>query len=120
MSKILVKQRAALDEMLRVAPTTLANLFLTYNPQTGTLDTRANVGENLGDQSPATRSTFLCGILDASRPEVRQVLVRPPPEGAPQRPRRQPRRASGRRGSAPARQVETVDRTLGGILEVRK
>ena len=48
-SKILVKQRAALDEVLQVAPTALANLYHTYNPATGTLDTRSNLGENIAD-----------------------------------------------------------------------
>ena len=46
-SKVLVKQRGALDEILQVAPTALSNLFHTYNPATGTLDTRTNVGENI-------------------------------------------------------------------------
>src|SRR4051812_40823835 len=46
-SSVLVKQRAALDEVLQVAPTALSNLFLTYNPATGTLDTRTNIGENI-------------------------------------------------------------------------
>ena len=46
-TKVLVKQRAALDETLSVAPTALTNLFHTYNPSTGTLDTRVNLGENI-------------------------------------------------------------------------
>ena len=48
-SKVLVKQRGALDEILNVAPVALNNLALTYNPQAGTLDTRANQGE-VGNQ----------------------------------------------------------------------
>ena len=44
-TQILVKQRAALAETLRDAPLALNNLPLTYNPQAGTLDTRANLGE---------------------------------------------------------------------------
>ena len=44
-AKVLVKQRAALDEILETAPVALNNLDLTYNPQAGTLDTRANIGE---------------------------------------------------------------------------
>lgn len=46
---ILVKQRAALDETLSAAPVALANLYHTYNPATGTLDTRSNLGENIQD-----------------------------------------------------------------------
>ena len=53
-TKILVKQRDALSEVLDVAPLTLNNLFLTYNPDTGTLDTRANQGEP-GARSRPTR-----------------------------------------------------------------
>jgi phospholipid/cholesterol/gamma-HCH transport system substrate-binding protein len=47
-AKILVKQRAALDEVLKVAPTTLDNLYHAYNNRTGTLDTRANLAELTG------------------------------------------------------------------------
>src|SRR3712207_2530735 len=36
-AKILVRQRAALDETLSAAPLALNNLALTYNPQAGTL-----------------------------------------------------------------------------------
>jgi phospholipid/cholesterol/gamma-HCH transport system substrate-binding protein len=57
-SKILVKQKASLDETLAVAPTALANLGHTYNPSSGTLDIRANL-DSLTD--PAT----VCGALQA-------------------------------------------------------
>ena len=62
-TQILVKQRAALGETLRNAPLALNNLALTYNPQAGTLDTRANLGE-IGNQITSDPATFLCGILD--------------------------------------------------------
>jgi phospholipid/cholesterol/gamma-HCH transport system substrate-binding protein len=62
-TQILVKQRAALAETLRDAPLALNNLALTYNPQAGTLDVRANLGE-LGHQITSDPATFLCGILD--------------------------------------------------------
>jgi phospholipid/cholesterol/gamma-HCH transport system substrate-binding protein len=62
-TQVLVKQRSALAETLRNAPLALNNLALTYNPQAGTLDTRANLGE-LGHQITSDPSTFLCGILD--------------------------------------------------------
>ena len=44
-TKVLAKQRDALDQILKIAPTALNNLALTYNPQAGTLDTRSNLGE---------------------------------------------------------------------------
>jgi phospholipid/cholesterol/gamma-HCH transport system substrate-binding protein len=47
LTDILVKLRAALDETLKDAPVALANLYHTYNPRSGTLDTRANLGENI-------------------------------------------------------------------------
>lgn len=44
---IVVKRRSEFNEVLRVAPLALNNLGGTYNPQAGTLDTRANLGEIL-------------------------------------------------------------------------
>ena len=78
-TQILVKQRSALTETLRDAPLALNNLLLTYNPQAGTLDTRANIGE-LGHQITSDPATFLCGILDQANQggqacgTVRQIL----------------------------------------------
>ncbi|WP_310529092.1 MCE family protein [Nocardioides sp.] len=62
-SKVLVKQRAALDQVLKVGPLALNNLALTYNPQAGTLDTRANLGE-LGGQIEADPALYLCGLTN--------------------------------------------------------
>jgi phospholipid/cholesterol/gamma-HCH transport system substrate-binding protein len=61
-AKVLVKQRDALDETLRNAPLALNNLALTYNPQAGTLDTNANLGE-LVHQIESDPTTLLCGFL---------------------------------------------------------
>ena len=61
-SKVLVRQRAALDEILHVAPGALNNLALTYNPQAGTLDTRANFGEAI-NQLEADPAALLCGFV---------------------------------------------------------
>ena len=80
-SQILVKQRAALAETLRTAPLALNNLALTYNPEAGTLDTRANIGE-LGHQIQSDPTTFLCGLLGQANQggqacgAVRQLLGR--------------------------------------------
>ncbi len=44
-SKTLVKRRTELDEILRVAPGALNNLFLAGNVHNGTLDVRDNFAE---------------------------------------------------------------------------
>ena len=62
-AKVLVKQRGALDEILTAGPLALNNLYLTYNPQAGTLDTRSNQGEAEG-QLASDPATFLCGIVN--------------------------------------------------------
>ena len=111
-TKILVKQRDALDQTLQVAPTTLANLFHTYNPATGTLDTRTNVSAN-GDDLTSDPATVLCSMLhQASAPKgtcdaLRQALPR---AGA----------LSGAPRTGGTVQVEHIDRSLGGILEVQR
>ena len=119
-SKVLVKQRAALDEVLQVAPTTLANLFHTYNPSTGTLDTRTNISQNL-DELTADPRKFICSILKASKSpgvgktcSALQGLPLPKPRAGALT------AASGGSAAGPARQVETVDRSLGGIVEVKR
>lgn len=62
-AKVLVKQRDALEETLRTAPVALNNLGATYNPQAGTLDVNANVGEVL-NQVIGNPSELLCGIVN--------------------------------------------------------
>jgi phospholipid/cholesterol/gamma-HCH transport system substrate-binding protein len=42
-TKVLVRQKAALSEFLDTAPTALSNLQLAYNPRSGTLDTRSDM-----------------------------------------------------------------------------
>ena len=54
------KQRDALAETLTNAPVAISNLQNAYNPATGTLDTRANINENLKLQ------TLLCNLITAS------------------------------------------------------
>ena len=109
-TQILVKQRAALAETLRDAPLALNNLALAYNPQAGTLDTRANTGE-IGHQITSDPSTFLCGILDQANQGgqacsvIRQLLGmnRPGALGGGSR--------GGRSGA------DLSDPTLGGLVE---
>jgi phospholipid/cholesterol/gamma-HCH transport system substrate-binding protein len=111
-TKILVKQRAALAETLQDAPLALNNLALTYNPQAGTLDTRANLGE-IGNQITSDPSTFLCGILDQANQNgqacdaIKQILGNSRPGALSGR---------GHRRTT----VDRMDPTLGGLVEARR
>ena len=62
-SDVLVKRRAELDEILDAAPLALNNLALTYNPQAGTLDTNANLG-NVLHQVQSDPDLLLCSFLE--------------------------------------------------------
>jgi phospholipid/cholesterol/gamma-HCH transport system substrate-binding protein len=110
-TEILVKQRAALTETLRDAPLALNNLALTYNPQAGTLDTRANLGE-IGHQIGSDPASFLCGILDQadqggqSCTAIRHLLGHERP-GA----------LAGSSGGIGPSQADRMDPTLGGLVE---
>jgi virulence factor Mce-like protein len=64
-AKVLVKQRKALDEVLRVGPLALNNLALTYNPDVGTLDTNANFG-NIAHELATNPGIFLCALSEAT------------------------------------------------------
>ncbi|WP_151083501.1 MCE family protein [Nocardioides cynanchi] len=109
-TQILVKQRAALTETLRDAPLALNNLLLTYNPQAGTLDTRANLGEVI-NQIQSDPTTFLCGIVDQTDQggqacdAIKQLL------GAG----RTGALTSGR-GQQPQPSADQSDPTLGGLV----
>jgi ABC-type transporter Mla subunit MlaD len=118
-SKVLVKQRAALDEVLTVAPTTLANLFHTYNPATGTLDTRTNLGETISGLT-ADPIKILCGIVAQS--QVDKAGAGKVCDALKTLPIPKARTAALGSTTAPTstREVEHVDRSLGGILEVRR
>ncbi|MFF4396486.1 MCE family protein [Streptomyces sp. NPDC001480] len=100
-TKVLVTQRAALDELLRVAPTGLSNLNNAYNPSSGTLDTRDNAQRA---QDPAS---LLCSVLKTTGDEggknpdckeLRELF-----DSLPELP-------------ASSAVTGTTDRTLGGIL----
>lgn len=110
-SKVLVKQRAALDEILNVAPTALNNLALTYNPQAGTLDTRANLNE-LPDEIGADPAVFLCGLVsqaDTSGTACDVIEAALPRTGA-----------FGALQGSDARWRDRFDPTLGGLAEVTR
>ncbi len=104
-TKVLVTQRAALEELLEVAPAGMSNLNNAYNPSAGTLDTRNNADQA---QDPAS---LLCSVLRTTGDEggenpdceeLRELFGSLPevPQGG-------------------AAVTGTVDRTLGGILGAR-
>ena len=61
---IIAQRRSELSEVLSAGPLALNNLALAYDPQTGTLNSNANVG-NLLKQSP---SELLCALVSANDP----------------------------------------------------
>ncbi|MEV6182052.1 MCE family protein [Streptomyces sp. NPDC052016] len=103
-TQVLVTQRAALEELLEVAPAGLSNLQNAGNPSSGTLDTRNN------PDHPQDPAALLCSILRTTGDEggenpdcgeLEKLF-----ESLPEVPK------------APAvPSTGTVDRTLGGILE---
>jgi phospholipid/cholesterol/gamma-HCH transport system substrate-binding protein len=118
-SQILVKEKAALAEVLDTAPLGLGNLARISNPQFGTLDQRVNLAQ--GDD-PAT---FICSLLvQANQPlstcsalkGVIDLLPKLPslgsltgsggPAGTPWAPAPQPKLPS----------PDPVDTTLGGLV----
>jgi phospholipid/cholesterol/gamma-HCH transport system substrate-binding protein len=112
--QILVKQRKALNETLSVAPLALTNLFHTYNPSSGTLDTRANMGENI-NQLSNNPALVLCGILhQAGKGKQSCDAVKQALSGMK-------RTAPLGEGSTPSQtvDVEHIDRSLAGIVEVK-
>ena len=66
-AKVLVKQRGALDEILTTAPLALSNLALAYNPDSGTLDTNANLG-NLVSEIESNPAGLLCAAVASNDP----------------------------------------------------
>lgn len=60
---VLNKQKASLNEILAVAPVALQNLNHTYNPQSGTLDSRDNMGGLANPLDPAV----ICSALSATK-----------------------------------------------------
>lgn len=105
-SQILVKRRTELEEILRVAPLALNNLGLTYNPQAGTLDTRANMGAVL-DQIQNDPALLLCTMVNevdtsgAACDLIDRILPRAATFGGSTR-------------------AEAYDPSFGGLLEVTR
>lgn len=108
-ARVLVKQRAALEETLKTAPVALSNLYLTYNPQSGTLDTNANLGE-LEHQIASDPDTLLCGFvsqLDNSGELCAQIQQGLGRAGT-----------FGRGGQADGVRADRFDLSLAGLVEV--
>lgn len=103
-AKVLVKQRGALDEVLKDGPLALNNLYLAYNPQAGTLDTNANLGQ-LEGQIVSDPSLLLCTALNQNDPTgalcqlVQGLLPR-----------------AGALGRTSADPTAGLDPTLGGLV----
>ncbi|HET9142274.1 MCE family protein [Actinophytocola sp.] len=62
-TQVLVDQRAALAEVLDIAPLALSNIINAYNGSSGTLDTRSNLNEL--SQPPIV---LVCGLLRQTTP----------------------------------------------------
>ncbi|WP_309235404.1 MCE family protein [Streptomyces sp. TRM64462] len=102
-TRVLVTQRAALAELLDVAPAGLSNLQNAYNPGSGTLDTRSNPDQ---PQDPAA---LLCSLLRTAGEKADCADLKSLFDALPQQ------RLPGAAGSG----VTSMDKTLGGLLEDR-
>ncbi|WP_405062159.1 MCE family protein [Kribbella sp. NBC_01505] len=125
-SQILVKEKAALAQILDTAPLGLGNLARIYNPQFGTLDQRINLAQL---DNP---SSFICSLLlQVNQPLSTCSLLKPVLDSLPKLPL-----LSQLTGSAPASggpagtpwaaaggvakpkptSPDPVDPTLGGLV----
>jgi len=108
-SKVFVKNRAALEESLKNAPAALNNLAIAYNETSGTLDTRANVGETVS-QLTAKPSVVLCALLPDACGPLKTVL------GVLGLGRAPALTSTDSRTTV----VEPIDKTLGGLVGVTR
>jgi len=113
-SNTLVKNRKSLDYILKVGPVALNNLALAYDPNTGTLDTRMDIGDNV-HQLTTNPAVMLCSLLSGiptvSCPES---LTDKAAKGSNQR--TAPFSSPGERNST----VPGFDATLAGLVGVTK
>jgi len=107
-AKVLVKHRSDLNTILRAGPLALNNLGLGYNPQSGTLDSNANMG-NLLHELESNPAQLLCSLIASNDPDGTLCDVI---EGLPL-PRDVPF------GPGTGSRVDNVyDPTLNGLVEV--
>jgi phospholipid/cholesterol/gamma-HCH transport system substrate-binding protein len=106
-AKVLVRQRAALDELLQAGPLALTNLYHTYNPGNGTLDTNANMG-NLEHELESNPAAALCALTAAAdkKGALCDVIKQALPRGAP--------------FGTGSWHDEVYDPTLNGLVEVER
>ncbi|WP_020388122.1 MCE family protein [Kribbella catacumbae] len=118
-SQILVKEKAALAEIIDTAPLGLGNLARVYNPQYGTLDQRMNMAQ-LDD--PAT---FICSLLlQANQPLSTCSALKPVLSALPKLPLLSSITGSGGPAGTPWARAplpklpspDPVDETLGGLV----
>ena len=124
---VLVKQRAALEEFLDVAPTALSNLQLAYNPQTGTLDTRDNniQGAEVDPLGAICNALVAAGEDGKACFDAKAALNLPPPPSGPPGggggglpvPLPAPGQSALTPAAAPAPQQPVRDMSLMGILD---
>lgn len=119
-AKVFVKRRAEFEETLTTAPLALNNLFLTYNPDAGTLDTNANIGQ-LVNQIGTNPSLVLCTIAnqaDGSGQLCDALQAATGPLTAAQGPGRTGTFGAG--AGTGSSSGQKFDPTLGGLVEVGK
>lgn len=108
-TRVLVKQRAALEELLEVAPTGLGNLHNAYNPKSATLDTRNNA------DIPQDPASVLCSVLRTAGEKADCKKLQKVFKSLPELPEGDPLTGA----PEPAGGAPSMDRTLGGILGAR-
>ncbi|MCM2578329.1 MCE family protein [Streptomyces meridianus] len=114
-TKVLVEQRAALEELADVFPAGLSNLDLAYNPATGALDTRNNA------QKPQDPAAVLCSLLRTTGDRTDCGDLRKLFDKLPELPTGEALSGLPLKDGKllPISGTGTVDRSFGGILEVR-
>jgi phospholipid/cholesterol/gamma-HCH transport system substrate-binding protein len=108
-TRVLVEQRAALEELMDVAPAGLGNLANAYNPASGTLDTRNNGDHPDHPQDPAS---VLCSLLKTTGEKADCQDLGKLFGSLPELPTANPLTGAAH----PASGTATTDKTLGGIL----
>lgn len=121
LSQILVKEKAAIAEVLDTAPLGLGNLARIYNPQFGTLDQRMNLAQLddpaqficallLQAKQPLSTCSAIEGVLDLlNKLPVLSGASGHGPAGTPLAPAPTP-------AEAELPSPDPIDKTLGGII----